>query len=477
MKVARLWRWSERQKATRGLLMFLAAGILMLLIGWTFRPGQPYLPDPRAIVEVAPFACPNAAPEPAPPTLLGRVATQLETSDDSWRAMRAALDHFNNERPGPLYASVFKTCVKFQYPPSSLLLLDAMQSMFGKFMISNLVLNTLSFGFLGIMLYALWRIYRQAFPKGVEFTIYDHAIPLLIGLTSYPVLKSIQLGQIQTWLNALFAVAVLLYINRRPAAAGILLGIAATIKPQFALFLPWALVRKDWPFARGMVAVGGAIFAISLVRHGLAPYFEYARLLSDISRHGESYFANQSLNGLLLRAFRLGANTYFERNQFAPYHPLVHAGTFLSSLLLIAFALFFRAGFDVRRNSCEKINSEATSPTIFTNALHLCLAALCFTIGSPIAWEHHYGIMPVVFTVALACLMSGPARERRVWVLLGVAWAMTTVRFAGTLALAPTPLNFLQSLMYFGALLLLVLLHILRSQPGPVRGSADPSPS
>jgi hypothetical protein len=458
----RFWYWSARQQMTRNLLLFWAAGVIVLAIGWTFRPGQPYLPDPRAIVEVTNFVCPAAAPAPQPRTLLDRVTTPLRTGDDSWKAMRAALDHINQARPEPLYASIFKTCVKFQYPPSSLLLLDAMQKTLGSFVISNLVLNTLSFGFLAVMLYALWSIYRKAFPRDVELTVYDHVIPLLIGVTSYPVLKSIQLGQIQTWLNTLFAVAALLYLRRRPTAAGVVLGIMATIKPQFALFLPWALVRKDWPFARGMLVTGVAIFAISLVRYGVAPYFEYARVLSDISRHGEAYFANQSFNGLLLRALRLGANVYFEKNQFAPYHPLVHAGTFLSSLLLIAFAVFHRAGFDAGNHPADKTR-PAASPNALGNTLHLCLAALCFTIGSPIAWEHHYGIMPVIFTVALVCLLSGPS-DRRMWILLGAAWVLTAVRLAGTLALASTPLNFLQSSMYFGALLLLVLLYRLSSR-------------
>lgn len=455
----RFWRWSARRETTHRLLLFWAAGAAMLLIGWFFRPGQPYLPDPRVVVEATAFSCPETPPEPPPQTLLDRVTAPLHAGNDSWKAMRAALEHLEQARPEPLYASIFRTCVKFQYPPSSLLVPDAMQGMFGAAAISNLALNILSLGMLAVMLYALWGIYRQAFPPDARLTAYDHVVPLLIGITSYPVLKSLELGQIQTWLNAMFAVAALLYMKQRPAAAGVLLGIAATIKPQFALFLPWALIRRDWPFLRGMLAAGSTIFVVSLFQYGVAPYLEYVQVLSDISRKGEAFFENQSLNGILLRALRLGANIYFEKNHFAPYHPLVHAGTVLSSALLIAFALFFRAGFDISGRAAGK---AAAAPAALINTLHLCLAALCFTIGSPIAWEHHYGIMPTIFTVSLVCLLSGPTPGRRVWLLLGIAWVLTAVRFAGTLALAATPFNFLQSSMYFGALLLLVLLHALR---------------
>ena len=461
----RFWLWSAQKKSTRVLLLIWAIGVAAFVVGWTFRPGQPYLPDPRATVQVGSRVCPDPAPIPPPKSLLDRIATPLTNNGDSWRAMRAALDHFGEQREEPLYASIFETCVKFQYPPSSLLLLDAMQSLLGRAVVSNLVLNTVSFSFLGGMLYALSRIYRRAFPEGTKLTLCDHAVPLLIGVTSYPVLKSFLLGQIQTWLNALFALTVLLYIERRPAAAGVVIGFVATVKPQLALFLPWALIRKEWAFTRGMLGSGAVIFAISLVRYGVTPYLEYASVLNDISRRGESYFANQSLNGLLLRAFRLGANVYIEQDQFAPYDPLVHGGTFFSSLDLIGFALFsgvFGA-------------SAARGPVVPVNgALNLCLAALCFTIGSPIAWEHHYGIMPVIFTVALVSLLSRREESgRRTWILLGVAWVLTAVRFAGTLALAPTAFNFLQSSMYFGALLLLGLLHGLRSPASSTRGLGD----
>ena len=104
----------------------------------------------------------------------------------------------------------------------------------------------------------------------------------------------------------------------------------------------------------------------------------------------------------------------------------------------------------------------------------MCLGALCFTIGSPIAWEHHYGILPVLFVVCFAALLRGPEKPRAIWIALAVAWVLTAVRFAATMALADTKLNFLQSYMYFGALILLVVLHVLRRPAGEkTSGSAD----
>jgi hypothetical protein len=293
------------------------------------------------------------------------------------------------------------------------------------------------------MLFAISQIYVAGCEGEVSWL--DRAVPILFTLTFYPALKSIELGQIQTWLNSLFALAVLLYLKGRTGWAGVLFGIVTTIKPQLAMFLPWALIRKDWPFVKGMGACAGLVMLVSLWRYGLKTHLDYVHVLSVISRHGESYFANQSLNGLLLRALHLGPNRWFLHDQFGPYHPLVHIGTMLTSLTLLGFAMFWRPGWH---------RSD--------RGLSLCLAALCFTIGSPIAWEHHYGILPVLFAVCFGAMLRGGEKPRALWIALGGAWILTAVRFAATLSLADTSLNFLQSHMYFGALILLIVLHLLR---------------
>jgi len=231
------------------------------------------------------------------------------------------------------------------------------------------------------------------------------------------------------------------------------LGIISTIKPQMAMFLPWAVLRKDWPLVKGMGLCAAVVMVLSLLRYGIGTHLEYLKVLSVISRLGESYFANQSFNGLLLRALHLGPNVYFLHDQFGPYHPVVRIGTMITSLALIGFAMFWRMAW--AKND---------------RGLSMCLAALCFTIGSPIAWEHHYGILPVLFVVCFAALLRGPARPRGVWIVLAVAWLLTAVRVAATMALADTGLNFFQSHMYFGALILLVVLHVLRRSASEASG-------
>jgi cytochrome b561 len=59
-------------------------------------------------------------------------------------------------------------------------------------------------------------------------------------------------------------------------------------------------------------------------------------------------------------------------------------------------------------------------------------------------------------------MLRAPEKPRAIWIALALAWVLTAVRFAATRALEATALNFLQSHVYFGALILLVLMHRLR---------------
>jgi hypothetical protein len=425
------------------------AASVLLVVGWTVRPAVVTAKDalpPQVMRGECPASEESQEPKSLPRRLVGKV---LLDNADSWRAMRAALTALHDHPGEPLYQGIFSRCIKFQYPPSSLLAMDLLGVVLGEAGVSNPLLNALSYAFLVLLLFAMLRIYTTGVAARGPPNLLDRALPVLFALVCYPVLKSIELGQIQTWLNGMFALSVLLFLTGRPLAAGVLIGLMATIKPQMGLFLVWALVRREWILARGIALTAAVVMLLSLLRYGLATHLEYLGVLSSISRHGESYMANQSFNGLLLRALHLGPNIFFDRSGFAPYHPAVRWGTLVTSLAILAFALIYR----------PKAKSA--------RGVDFGLAAVCFTVASPIAWEHHYGIFPVVFAVAAALLVERGEVRRSVWVALGVAWVLTAVRFAGTQALYATPLNFLQSHVYFGALLLIGVLHVVRRADDP----------
>src|SRR5439155_1316024 len=78
--------------------------------------------------------------------------------------------------------------------------------------------------------------------------------------------------------------------------------------------------------------------AAALVRFGLADHLQYLEVLRTISRSGEAYYPNQSVNGVMNRVLGNGAPAEFSP-EFAPYHPVVYFTTLVSSLLILALAL------------------------------------------------------------------------------------------------------------------------------------------
>ncbi len=308
---------------------------------------------------------------------------------DSWGPMLAALNWFSQHPGGRLYEQLFfLDHIKFQYPPSSLLLFDWLARMDVK--LNNGMLNDINWwviAFNGVVnaLIAAKLAARQ--DRYAPFRVHLGIMAALATLLYYPAGKAFELGQIQVWINALFSAAALAWLAGRKSAAGMLIGLACLIKPQLALFLVWGAWRREWRFvlAWGVVALAGNLMAVATF--GWQNHLDYLRVLHELSRTGESFIANQSFNGLLNRMFAQGDVNVFDVHGFPPYQPVVYLGTLATSVILIAAALV------------RPPRGEASSLLDF-----LC-AGVTFTLASPIAWEHHFGLLPVAYVAMLLTLM------------------------------------------------------------------------
>ncbi|GAB6968728.1 hypothetical protein JCM25156A_27660 [Komagataeibacter kakiaceti JCM 25156] len=277
-------------------------------------------------------------------------------------------------------------------------------------------------------------------------------------LCFYPLMRAVYLGQIQIFLDALFVFACYFLARGQSKWAGILIGLSALVKPQMALFLLWGAVRRDLAFVTGAAVCCVLGYFISGILYGWGWPVSYLHVLGFIGQHGESFYANQSLDGLLDRMIGNGPNLIWDARHFAPYNAFIHVMTVLFTLVMITAALW--------------VGRMATTP--LAGMTSFMLAALCFTAASPVAWEHHYGIMlPLFSLIFLALLRNGPGPMPR-----GALWACLTVTFtlvANSLAplnfLADTALNILQSYLFVAALGVGVLVFLLRHDLGwPARG-------
>ena len=374
----------------------------------------------------------------------------VHAGEDSWRQISNALDYLAAPHDRPLYSEIFFAQKhKFQYPPTSLLLLEPLRRLpYPKLVSAANFLSWLAviagavFSAL-ILARGLARLRDEARPsfaeKGLLFVL-----AFGFTITFYPLVKSFELGQIQTWLYFFFVLAVWAWTSGKKGFAGIFIGLICVIKPQLGLLAVWGWLRKEGRFATGIIATAGGLGLISLGLFGWANHVDYLRALAYMGKHGESYYTNQSVNGLLNRLLFNGTNLHGNPHAFAPYNRWVYLGTLISSAVLIGAALFWKRGGARRSRTADFL-----------------IAALTFTMASPIAWEHHYSVLLPIFAAALPLTLAADRGRRGVF-WLGAAFVLSSTLFQVTNALANTRFNFLQSTLFAGALMLLFQLYRLR---------------
>lgn len=374
---------------------------------------------------------------------------------DSWRPMNQAYDFVLTPegRQKTLYDKLFfSPAVKhkgFQYPPTSLLAVWASRLLGEENGLR--ILEWITWAFIPVTAFFTFRIYAAAAEKRPRSDFIATALlALFLAITFYPAIRAYRNGQIQTWINGLFTASLAAFVADRRGLAGALAGSMCLIKPQYALLALWGALRREWAFVRGACSVGAIGLLASVALFGVAPHLEYLGVLRFIAERGESFYPNQSVNGLLNRAFGNGQNLTWMEAMPEP-HAVVRAGTFLTSALILAWALWPRGRARERPAA----------------AADLAMIAVACTAASPIAWEHHYGLLLPVFALLLPALRRQPVFGRATLPLLALAFVLTSHTLRITDGLADSPLNVLQSYILAGALIVLALLDLLRARAGP----------
>ncbi|HWV83488.1 MAG TPA: glycosyltransferase family 87 protein [Hyphomicrobiaceae bacterium] len=374
--------------------------------------------------------------------------------DDSWGVMMSAIDYLKSPDADDVYSELFfNRGQRFQYPLSSLFALEGMLHVSGVDYVrtnKHIVYETLTINdvigwlFIAVGFAATFGLLERSLKqRGMSgdtrvLLIVRAAAVLGLTLTFYPIVKAYTLGQIQVWINAIFALAILLWSRGQGALSGFLIGMVTLAKPHFGLFLVWGALRRAWSFAAafaGTVAIG---LAVSIAVYGLANHLDYINVLRVLSERGELYFPNQSINGVLNRLLSLSDPVTYNSVDFAsrpPYSVWVWAGTLVASVCFLSFALF-----------ANRPAGQAGRTRDFA------LMGLCLTLASPVAWEHHYGI-----TFPMFALMLGSGNLKHIgWV--AASYLLIGTYLPVTNLLSATPFNLAQSTLLVGALILLVLL-------------------
>jgi hypothetical protein len=371
--------------------------------------------------------------------------------DDSWLPMQGAIERLRAEPQGRLYQGLFfEEGVKFQYPPTSLVVPDLIQGLTGSSWERVWqVVNTLSWVALPLIGVLGWRIYRRALvdATGREPGPWEGLIGLGVGVMVvigfYPLTRSVLLGQVQTLLSLGLVASLYAWQTRHRRTAGVLLGLCCAFKPHWAVLAAWALLRREHRFWIACAVSFGLLGLGSLLMYGLQNHLDYLQVLSFLSRHGEAYYANQSVNGLMNRLLETQDSLQWSANAFPDYNPWVHGVTFVSSLALLAAAAFVR----------EHDQSYG---------LGYAIVLLALTMASPIAWEHHYG-----FAVVLPFLALAHAGARGVVTLpwlaaLGLGYVLMSQFLPETDLAAGGVTGLVQSYLFVGALVIVAALVVIQ---------------
>ena len=375
-----------------------------------------------------------------------------QASADSWRPMLRGLEAWDSGQP--IYETVFfRDRVKFQYPPSSLLLPLALRNdqrsgipLFHALNRVGLAATLVVWVSTVVLFMRTWR--TDPSKLGHVRLWLGAAVMAACSLAYFPVTIAYVLGQIQTIVNAAISVALVCWLLNRPGAAGVAVGVASLVKPHFALLLFWGAARRRWSFViatAATVTVGGAI-AVAIF--GWSEHVAYARVLGYIGERGEALYANQSINGLLNRLLQPLEHRGWDFHSYPPPLLLVTAGTAASSLALLGLAIWLP----------RRLRFAGTP-------LDLAIACLSITMASPIAWDHHYGLLLPI--LVLAAGVAGSVDNAPRWALpaLMASAVATGNLWEPLIDVEAPPGNLVQSYVLAGALIALVTLYRLGTAP------------
>jgi hypothetical protein len=276
--------------------------------------------------------------------------------------------------------------------------------------------------------------------------VFQSIILFCLSLIFYPTIRGFCLGQIQVWINTIFTICIWLWITGRKKETGFLIGVMCLIKPQYSLIFIWAIFRRQWGFVKRFAIILIIGLSLSIVIFGIENNLDYIRVLSFISKHGEGFHPNQSINGFLNRLLFNGDNLDFSLNSFPPFNIVVYIGTITTSLILILYALF-----------------RPLKSLLIASSVDFFIICITATIASPIAWEHHYGIILGIYAFLFPPLLKTNCLNNSL-LFLGLSYILSSQYFPIIDALTyNTMFNFLQSYLLVGGLMLLTYLYWIES--------------
>ncbi len=256
----------------------------------------------------------------------------------------------------------------------------------------------------------------------------------------YPTFAVIQFGQVTLVLLPLVVAAWLSAKNKYLATAGILLGIVASLKIIFGLFLIYFLMRREWRATIAFIATIIICSLIPLLFFGTKSYVDYYQIIHHIHWYASNW--NASLLGFLFRLFGSHENN---ASVFAIPHLANILFWLLSIILLLTFIKYLFPN--------NKLNQQTKLDLDFSMTLVVML------ILSPLGWLYYFPFLLIPFVVCVQLAQRSP-HTRYLQILIAIAIALSGITSMFTSSEHITAANitaiFISSSCYVSTLIILL---------------------
>jgi hypothetical protein len=386
---------------------------------------------------------------------VGAFVRPLDTdSTDIAPTLKAASDILH--RKTDLYSDFKPSGSSFIYPPSAALELIPLGWVVNAHS-GDLSLGTKLVDLIGRICVLVTIIIALWFLRGmISGWKYWFTTAIIVG-AFYPLRWMVTCVQVQSIITLFLAVAILIYARSNTLIAGLLVGLAACLKPHLVLLVLFSCFRKEWRFLVGMVVSGSTAILASFILIGFGPWQTYLLEIMPEMSVGYAYYPNQSINGIVHRW--LGHPSAFV---LGPPSEVVSIATKSAVLIFSLFAVLPRGIWLGGQNKSQTLtaNRQDQSQREVTNdyvlrAMDIGIALLAITLASPIAWEHHFAWAIVLFTACLAAAQLSPFSSRLVSVL-AVSYVLMGTYFLPAENVSSGWLSIINSPRFVGAIMLMI---------------------
>jgi alpha-1,2-mannosyltransferase len=232
----------------------------------------------------------------------------------------------------------------------------------------------------------------------------------LLFFANGPLMNAFKLGNTSYLIVFALAAGLALLRAGRPASAGVLLGVAAMIKPPLLIFGAFFALRRDPRGMLGFTVVCAATAALSLVLFGLADNLYWFQ--TSILQYSYSWLAAfnvQSISGFLLRLHADAELTAWLPHVPTPSEKLVAQ--------ILTGLLFLIAGTACLRRPRPSATQRETDAAERRDLQYLLVICLCL-VSSPLTWSHYYVWLLIPTAFFLGSQLSFPSS----WIARGLGW-------------------------------------------------------